>query len=121
MSTEREWPAGPDLDAMIWQKVFRRTAGTPPRFSTDITEAWKALEWLRDLLGPEATVAVAYDHETERWMCGEVGRLVPEEGAATAAHAICLAALRAYGRTVLDEVRQADQRRARRPPLKLED
>lgn len=85
---------------------------TPPRFSTDIAEAWRVVEKLKNVVGNEGfTLGYCLEHyiETgeELWEVHAVvlmdhildgngwGDPVDEVWAATAPHAICLAALKA--------------------------
>ena len=143
MSSQIE--AGRDTDLLIHEKVMRNrvtgVAASPgahslkemeakvadavdvPRYTTEIAAAWPVLEWLRDLLGPEVVVAVAFYPEYGVWVCGDLMRLEPRDGANTAPLAICRAALQAYAKVVLAHEQQvSDQaRERRRDHLKLEE
>jgi hypothetical protein len=108
---------GRELDALVAEKVmgrngaveqWRQTANGPdmitattaavdgwrpiPNFSSDIAAAWEVLEKLRGMLHEEISVASSYDKKF--WVvCLEGTQQLAH--AETAAHAICLAALKA--------------------------
>lgn len=113
-------PAGRELDALVAEKVMgeRRLSRNvdvgdgrefrwkihgellenPPAYSTDIAAAWEVVE----KLGKRFNVFVDYPtsgnvHANTGIMCDDFGHGHTCADAATAPHAICLAALKAVG------------------------
>jgi hypothetical protein len=102
--------AGRELDALVAEKVMGAkpwiapghgpTALNPPRYSTDIGAAWAVVEKLSREVG---SVEVKTHRRWMGWTCDvrpPDGKKADGFSETSAAHAICLAALRAVGAEV---------------------
>jgi len=87
---------GPELNALIFQRVIgidvnKLDVSAIPRFSTDPGAAWIVVEKLGLEVGPTVDDGGIRDG----WYAEQPGKIVSYSKAATAPHAICLAALKA--------------------------
>lgn len=105
----QEIPPGSELDLLVAEEVLEQLysqGDLPPKYSSEMTEAWSVAEKVKGLFGEEAQFAVTYLGPRGQWMwlcawtADDMASFERNEislchaGGDTAAIAICRAALK---------------------------